>query len=368
MPGRIGWFLMWCGSLTIGCLASTLFAQSTEPGPENSSIGKPISAIAPFDAEQAGVHQAAWGKHLGVAVESANSLDIKMVLIPPGEFQMGSSDEQVESALRLAAELKVDENTRKRIREGERPQHRMRIADPFFLADTEVTIAQFRKFVEETGYRTQAEELQTGNSADPNKASADERNGFDWRSPGFAQHADAAVSQVTWNDAVAFCNWLSKKESLPVSFRDDAEAGWVLLPQAKGYRLPTEAEWEYAARAGTNTHFHAGDDPAILADYGWFGFESGSTPVRVVGSKLPNAFGLHDMHGNVGEWCQDFYDLTSYPKHYVTSRPELDPRSRRVIRGGDWWGNALRCRSAFRGYGDQITRSDDLGFRLARTP
>jgi formylglycine-generating enzyme required for sulfatase activity len=248
------------GSLTIGLPASELFAQGDRTRPNN----QPVPAQAPFDTAQAKGHQAEWGKHLGVAVEQANSLGTKMILIPPGEFLMGSSDEQVEAALKLAVELKVDENTQKRIREVERPQHRMVIKEPFFMAATEVTIAQFREFVEATSYRTQAEELGTGNSASPNKATADEQNGFCWHSPGFAQRENAAVSQVTWNDAIAFCNWLSRKESLPISYRHDAKAGWALLPDAKGYRLPTEAEWEYAARAGTIAQFHFGDNPAIL--------------------------------------------------------------------------------------------------------
>ncbi len=341
--------------------AANLFAQSA------NRDARPPLAKAPFDAQQATALQTAWSKHLGVAVETTNSLGTKMVLIPPGEFLMGSTDAQVTAALEMAKQLEVDENTQKRIRETERPQHPMTIAEPFLLAATEVTIAQFRKFVEETGYRTQAEVLGTGNTATPEKATAEQRNGFDWRTPGFAQKEDAAVSQVTWNDAVAFCNWLSKQEKLRPSYRMDKKQGWVLVPKAVGYRLPTEAEWEFAARAGTNTQFHFGDDPTAFTKYGWFNFRSGSTPVREVGTKLPNQFGLYDMHGNIAEWCEDYYDPTSYPTHYVTSAPDAKIGSRRAVRGGDWWGNALRSRSAFRGYGDQITRSDDLGFRVARS-
>ena len=355
------------GCLAMTFVAGTLFASADAREPRDTSAEEPAVAIAPFNAAQAKAHQATWSSQLDVAVETENSLGTKMVLIPPGEFQMGSSDEEVAAALQLAAEMKIDENTQNRIRDGERPRHRMVIAQPFFLAATEVTIAQFRQFVKATGYRTQAEELGTGNSASPEKAAAGKENGFDWRSPGFAQRENAAVSQVTWNDAVAFCNWLSEKEDRPVSYRRDRKNGWVLVPEARGYRLPTEAEWEYAARAGTTTRFYFGDDPRQLGEHAWYGSKSGSTPVREVGTKPANPFGLHDMHGNIGEWCQDFYELKSYPRHFVTSRPDPDPRLRRAVRGGDWWGNALRCRSAFRGYGDQITRSDDLGFRVARS-
>ncbi len=244
----------------------------------------------------------------------------------------------------------------------------MVLARPFLLAGTDVTIAQFRKFVAGTGYRTEAEVLGTGNSAATKKAAPQDKNEFTWRSPGFAQREDTAVSQVSWNDAVVFCNWLSKQEKRSPCYRRDAEKGWVLDARAKGYRLPSEAQWEFACRAGTTTQYHFGDQYQSLSKYAWFNFKSGSNPVRTAGSKLPNAFGLYDMHGNLGEWCQDYYDPKFYRLSESGNPAGPSSGSRRVIRGGDWWTNAVRCRSAFRGYGDQVTRSDDLGFRLSRMP
>lgn len=367
MPRGIALLMLLLGWSVCCLLVGVDLAPAAAAEKKNEPASEPAPARAPFDARQAAAFQAAWSEYLRVPVAAKNSLGVEMMLIPPGEFLMGSSEEQVAEALRMAVELKIDENTRKRIRETERPQHRMVIARPFFLAESEVTIGQFRQFVKETGYRTQAEELGTANSAAPEKAAAGEGNGFNWRSPGFAQREEAAVSQVTWNDAVVFCNWLSRQEKRDPAYRHDEQAGWVLQPKAKGYRLPSEAEWEYAARAGTTTQFYCGDDPETLPQHGWFGFKSGSTPVRIVGAKSANPFGLHDMHGNIGEWCEDYYIPGSYPQHFVTELPAGETRARRAVRGGDWWGNALRCRSAFRGYGDQITRSDDLGFRVARS-
>lgn len=332
--------------------------------------GSPPPARAPFDARGAKAHQQQWAEHLNIRVESTNSLGTPMVLIPPGEFLMGSSDAQVEEALKAAAELKIDQRTQDRIRTQERPQHRMKIAHPFLMAATEVTRAQFRKFVDDTGYRTEAEVLGTGNSAAAKKAAPDDRNGFTWLTPGFPQKENAAVSQVSWNDAVAFCNWLSRQEEFAPSYRQDADNGWTLIPGRNGYRLPGEAQWEFACRAGSTGQYHFGDDYRDLEKYDWYN-RIGTNATRTVGTKLPNPFGLHNMHGNVGEWCQDFFD----PGFYQTSRrsdpngpaTRLSPESRRVIRGGDWWTTAVRCRSAFRGYGDQVTRSDDLGFRLMRS-
>jgi formylglycine-generating enzyme required for sulfatase activity len=351
-------------AVLLGCVSSDSVAQQSTPTKNKDA---PV-AKAPFDTQRAKALQTAWAKQLGTTVTSINSLGTTMVLIPPGEFLMGSSDVQIAAALKAATELKIDQRTQDRIRDQERPQHRMVLAEPFLLAATEVTIAQFRTFVTETGYRTEAEVLGTGNSSTTEKAAPRDRNDFTWGSPGFAQQEQAAVSQVSWNDAVVFCNWLSKREKRTLAYRRDAENKWVLDAQSRGYRLPSEAQWEFACRAGTTTQYHFGDRHRALSKYGWFNFKSGSNPVRTVGAKLSNEFGLYDMHGNLGEWCQDYYD----PKFYglaESSNPD-GPVSgtRRVIRGGDWWTNAVRCRSAFRGYGDQVTRSDDLGFRLSRSP
>ena len=106
------------------------------------------------------------------------------------------------------------------------------------------------------------------------------------------------MTHVTWNDAVEFCNWLSNLEKTQPCYRRDAKSGWVLLASGAGYRLPTEAEWESACRAGTTKQFSFGNEPAMLDDYGWFNHNSGGSPTAV-GLKSANPFGLHEMHGNV---------------------------------------------------------------------
>lgn len=339
----------------------------SQPPVADAAKTTPLPVRAPFDASRARDAQEAWAGHLGLPVESTNTLQIKLVVIPPGEFLMGSTDEQVAAALEWSKNpLRLNENTRNRIRETERPQHRVAIARPFLLATTEVTIGQFRQFVAETKYVTEAEVFGHANAAGPSPASPEKKNGFDWRNVGYAQIEEDAVSQVTWNDAVAFCNWLSKREKLEPSYERTEKLGWQQSPNANGYLLPTEAQWEYACRAGTTTQYSFGDDPGELEKYGWFLLNSGSNPVRRVASKPANPFGLYDMHGNLFEWCEDFYVARRYddPDTEHTEAVPADPL--RVLRGGDWFGNALRCRSAFRGYGAQSTRSDDVGFRLLR--
>jgi formylglycine-generating enzyme required for sulfatase activity len=158
------------------------------------------------------------------------------------------------------------------------------------------------------------------------------------------------VRGVSWEEAMEFCRKLS---SLP----EEKAAGRV-------YRLPTEAEWEYACRAGTTTSWYCGDKPSDLPNVALFR-EHSEDRVSPVGQKAPNDWGLYDMHGNVWEWCYDWY-----ARDYYTSSPESDPpgpseATRRVCRGGSWSFEARYCRSAFRGGLPPSNRKPDLGFRVA---
>ena len=162
--------------------------------------------------------------------------------------------------------------------------------------------------------------------------------------------ADNPVENVSWDDAVEFCRRLSE---LPA----EKEAGNV-------YRLPTEAEWEYACRAGTTTMYSFGDDESKLGDCDWFSENSG-TKTHPVGGKKPNAWGLYDMHGNVWEWCQDLYG--DYPSGPVTDPTGPATGSDRVYRGGSWYGTAVYCRSANRHWYLPSYRSINLGFRVVRS-
>jgi formylglycine-generating enzyme required for sulfatase activity len=163
--------------------------------------------------------------------------------------------------------------------------------------------------------------------------------------------ADNPVEKVSWDDAVEFCRRLSE---LPA----EKEAGNV-------YRLPTEAEWEYACRAGTTTKYSFGDDESKLGDYGWFSENSG-TKTHPVGGKSPNAMGLYGMHGNVVEWCQDWYG--DYPSGSVTDPSGATSGSGRVCRGGGWYFTAGGCRSADRGRTLPSFRYLYSGFRVCLSP
>jgi formylglycine-generating enzyme required for sulfatase activity len=265
--------------------------------------------------------------------EITNSIGMKLVLIPAGEFMMGggeSAEELVKAfaAYKRKAEFFIDEY----------PRHRVRISKPFYLGKYEVTVGQFRRFVNDTGYKTEAETDGTGGwGYNPQTGQCEGRKPeFNWLNPGFEQSDNHPVLNVTWNDAMAFCRWLSAKEG-------------------KTYRLPTEAQWEYACRAGSTTRYCYGDDEAGLGEYAWYGANWGGK-THPVGEKKANAWGLYDMHGNVWEWCADWYDNSYYAKSPTDDPTGPVTGSYRVHRGGGWFVVAGFCRSADRyilspGYG-----------------
>ena len=293
-------------------------------------------------------------------VEVTNSIGMKLEPIPAGEFLMGGQEtaEQLVkgfAAYKRPASFFVDEY----------PRHRVRITRPYCLGKTEVTIGQFRAFVEATGYKTEAEtDGQGGWGYDSVSGKCGGRElRFHWKNTGFPQTEEHPVMNVTWNDAVAFCQWLSKKEG-------------------KKYRLPTEAEWEYACRAGTTTRYNNGDDPDELPKVGQVNDARGRTTFPHVQElditkgeavkftspvgKLPaNRFGLQDMHGNVWEWCSDWFGEDYYAKSPVDDPQGPATGNRRVRRGGAWNSYPLWARSAFRNWNTPWSRCVNLGFRVA---
>jgi formylglycine-generating enzyme required for sulfatase activity len=176
------------------------------------------------------------------------------------------------------------------------------------------------------------------------------------------------VEQVRWSDAVRFCNERSRLEGFQPCY--DVET-WQCNFDANGYRLPTEAEWEYACRAGTQTAYFFGSNPSKLADYAWFDKNSSGHP-HPVGQKRPNPWGLYDMCGNVWQWCNDFYQVDYYGEtHQENPRGPKDGETK-VVRGGAWKFSDQNCRSGYRynenpGYVDVCFGYDIYGFRCVRS-
>jgi len=235
------------------------------PVPQARSLDPP-QAVAPFGSDQAKAHQKAWADHLGTPVQITNSIGMKLNLVPPGEFLMGSPESEAE------------------YRENE-TLHRVKITKPFYLSAYEVTQAQYEQVM--------------------------------GKNPSDSKGPTKRVERLEWNDAVEFCRKLR------------AQTAGV------GYRLPTEAEWEYVCRAGTTTAYSFGNDASVLSKYAWHRDNSKLT-THPVGELKPNAWGLYDMHGNVLEWCQDRYGL--YVSQQVVSDP-TGPASGRghVLRGGSFF-------------------------------
>ncbi len=259
----------------------------------------PEPTVASFDAKKAEEQQKAWAKHLGVRVKARNSIGMELMLIPPGEFLMGSP---------AFEDVRGDDET----------QHKVTLTKPFFMGITEVTQAQFFRVLRKNSSKFKA-----------------------------AKHP---VEQVTWDEAVEFCARLS---DLPAEKRT-----------GRVYRLPTEAEWEYACRAGTTTAYSFGNDQGQLSNYGWWKVNSGGA-THPVGLKKPNPWGLYDIHGNVFEWVQDWHG--GYSGGKLTDPTGPVSGSLRVSRGGRWSSIAGICRSAFRYRSTPGLRLNNLGFRVLRS-
>jgi formylglycine-generating enzyme required for sulfatase activity len=287
----------------------TLVSQertSQSKSAELSEIKELPLAVAPFEAIKAKEYQKLTAEYLGVSLEKTvdlgSGVKMEFTLIPAGEFMIGSPR---------------SEKDRDR---DEGPRHRIKISKGFYMSLSEVTQAQWKVVM----------------STNPSHFKGD----------------SLPVEQVSWNDAVEFCKKLSQQEG-------------------KTYRLPTEAEWEYACRAGTTTPFNTGETINTNQSnyHGNYIYGIGRKGINrqktsVVGTFTPNAFGLYDMHGNVWEWCSDWYG-----QDYYSKSPEVDPEgpgsgSLRVLRGGSWDLAPRYCRSAERAWFKPVFQSYSHGFRV----
>ncbi|WP_417380113.1 SUMF1/EgtB/PvdO family nonheme iron enzyme [Gimesia sp.] len=261
------------------------FAQQLENSSrEPTNPKQPAMLIAPFDAKAAKAGQQAWAAHLGLDVEISNSIGMKFRLIPPGEFLMGSPESESN-------------------RGEDEVQHEVKLTKPYYVGTTKVTQGQWKAVMGTTPW-----------------------SGNRWVNEG----NDYPATYLCWEDTHEFINKLNESEG-------------------DGYRLPTEAEWEFACRAGSDTAYCFGDDATNLTEYCWF-YENVNSYYDEyacqVAEKKPNQFGLYDMHGNVCEWCKDWYG--DYPSAAVTDPMGPASGSKRVYRGSAWLSGSELCRSARR--------------------
>ncbi|MGE4004247.1 MAG: formylglycine-generating enzyme family protein, partial [Planctomycetaceae bacterium] len=271
---------------------------------------------------------------------TANSIGLAMVRIPAGSFRMGAAAGDADA------------------QDDEKPQHNVTISRSFLMAAGEVTIGQYRRFIEESGHQG------AGGyrfDADRRRFVLSDKNG--WNRTGLNETDDHPVVNVSWNDALAFCRWLSKKEGTT-------------------YRLPSEAEWEYACRAETTTRFASGDSEDNMFIVGNFAHDAVETLLRPddednwddgypltapSGLFQPNRFGLFDMHGNVWEWCQDSYSSSAYGNSKKTDPTGPDETGEfRVARGGSWAHAPKTARSSDRMAFKATDRNLLVGFRVVR--
>jgi formylglycine-generating enzyme required for sulfatase activity len=277
--------------------------------------------------------------------------------IPPGTFEMGSNL----SGEQLAAISDGSEGD-KEFFQRERPAHRVTLTKGYWLGTKEVTQGDFARFVQATGYKTDAEMSGNGWTLSSKDRKPTETAGAMWRNPGWKTKPTEPVVLVSWNDAQAYCQWLSEKTG-------------------ETYRLPTEAEWEYACGAGATSQFFWGDKAADGQDYlngpdetessnghEWvpprLPFKDRYCGVAPVGNFRSNRWGLYDMLGNVCEWCADWYG--SYAADAVTDPMGPASGESRVVRGGAYSSKLQCCRSASRTYAGQAARHAIIGFRLLR--
>jgi formylglycine-generating enzyme required for sulfatase activity len=249
-----------------------------------------------------------------------------LVCIEPGEFLMGTTKKQVDQLMRQFP------GSERELFDDEQPQCAVTNTQPLFLSACPVTQGQYQAVMESNPSHFKGE---------------DER----------------PVESVSWFCAAEFCNKLSEREKLKPYYGINGTE--VTISGGSGYRLPTEAEWEYACRAGTLTLYPFGDESGQLGEYAWYA-NNARDSTHPIGQKLPNSWGFYDMLGNVWEWCAERYDANYYgssPLPDLLGATSVEPR---VLRGGCWGSEPRYCRSSTRLRCVPTFRFNDLGFRVAR--
>lgn len=324
--------------------------QNVEPakGWDGWPKDAPRPAKAPFDAAQAKKHQEEWAAYLKVPVEFENSLGMKFRLIPPGEFTMGGTPDEIklmhDVCDRWEANNELNEIFRRRVRNeanSEGPQHRVAITKAFYLGLHEVTQRQYQQV----------------KGKKPSHFRPGGKGGNEVKELTNEEIDQLPVENVVWNDATSFCERMSESE---VTQKNGPALNSL---HRIAYRLPTEAEWEMACRAGTTTIYFTGDDPFSLDGHAHFSFRTGP-----VGNNTANSFGIFDLHSNVQEWCQDVWSSKAYTERAqqpLTIDPVMEKKfaSGHVQRGGNFGSDRLWSRSAYRN--EEGLPCDRAGFRVA---
>jgi|GEM_PF-809418 len=314
--------------------------------PAESLPQEPPRAELPFSPSRAHRLQNEWAEHLNVPAKWTSSIGLQFSLIPPGEFQMGTSQEDVDAMLGRYGKSEWFYARLQELTAYEVPRHRVQISKPYYIATTEVTVGQFRAFVAASGYQAEGEATGIGGVSYAKELVRNASPEWTWQNPGFKQTDEHAVVHITWNDAVAFCEWLSEKERRSVT-------------------LPTEAQWEFACRSGSEQRYFFGDHTAPIDRYI---VPSGPYGTKPVGQKLPNAFGLFDTCSNAWEWCSDHFST-----NYYASSPPVDPPgptsgASHTLRGGSYREGqpvlGSPCRQA---KPPEDFTSDNVGFRVVIT-
>jgi serine/threonine protein kinase len=300
----------------------------------------PAPSTAFADQADAIARQQAWQQFLHLEAELTNSVGMQFQVIPPGICRAGSSEAELVSLREEAARDGLPAWYIELL-SSESPDHDVEVIFPLCFATHEVTMGQYRAVLGQL-------------PGDDDGAGGKLHGASD----------DLPVGMISWFDAIGFCNALSEREGLRPCYT--RSGGKVTRNDGNGYRLPSEAEWEYAVRAGTLTRWHFGDNGAELSRFAVFRRSPDAGPA-VVGSQQPNPWGLHDMYGNAWEWCEDAFAPDAY-QSYVGQPPGLDSVAKlgRVVRGGCFTWAASICRSANRTYYAESHQGQSLGLRVVR--
>ena len=287
------WVVLFSTVICSGLAVAVWLMNQSPSDPQTTATQLPLNSTSPIVQAKGNIRKP------GQTIK--NSVGMEFAWIPPGTFVMGSPKTEVGAAF-------------------DELQHNVVLTKGFYFGVHEVTREHFALFIQETQYETS-----------------------DWRAEWLPQAKNYPVTCVNWDDALAFCQWLSRKEKVT-------------------YRLPTEAEWEYACRAGSKTAYHSGAE--ITKQDAHFDRNNDCASGSLVGNYAPNAWGLHDMHGNVFEWCADWYG--AYPDGDVTDPVGPKAGDKRVCRSGCYWKDRFEIRAASRHHRESSLRGYDNGFRVVR--